>query len=173
VPAEASVLSIRPAGESDVPSITEIYNEAILTTTGTFDTEPRSVNDRVLWFRAHDSRHPVLVGVVDGRVVGWGSLTVWSDRSAYEHTGEVSVYVAERSRGRGTGRALLRGLVGAAAAHGYHSLLARVAEGNEASLRLHTSQGFVSVGVMREVGSKFGRRLDVHLLQRMVPTSSA
>jgi L-amino acid N-acyltransferase YncA len=168
VPTEPPPHRIRLAVESDVPAVTEIYNEAILTTTGTFDTEPRSVDDRTRWFRAHDSRHPVFVGIVGGDVVGWSSLSVWSDRSAYNATGEVSVYVAERSRGQGVGQALLRAVVDAARVLGYHTLLARVADGNEASFRLHASHGFVSVGVMREVGTKFGRRIDVHLLQRMM-----
>jgi L-amino acid N-acyltransferase len=171
VATEPLPLRIRPAEESDVSALTEIYNEAILATTGTFDTEPRSADERTRWFRGHDSRHPIFAAVADGRIVGWSSLSVWSDRSAYDATGEVSVYVTESARGRSVGRALLAALIEAAASRGYHTLLARVAEGNDASLRLHTSLGFASVGVMREVGIKFGRRLDVHLLQRMIATS--
>ena len=162
-------LRIRRAGEPDVPAITEIYNEAVRTTTGTFDTEPRSISDRRAWFRSHDSRHPILVAESEGSVVGWGSLSAWSDRSAYDGTGEVSVYVAAPFRGRGIGRRLLRELVDVARALEFHSLLARIAGGNAASLHLHSALGFQEVGIMREVGQKFGRRLDVHLLQWMVP----
>jgi len=158
---------IRSASESDVPAIAAIYNEAIRTTTGTFDTEPRSVADQTEWFRSHDRRHPILVAEWSGQIVGWGSVSAWSDRGAYDATGEVSVYVQESARGHGVGRRLLGALVESAAALGFHTLLARVAEGNEVSLHLHDSAGFATVGVMREVGTKFGRRLDVHLLQRM------
>jgi L-amino acid N-acyltransferase len=163
-----TTLRIRPALERDVPAITEIYNEAVRTTTGTFDTEPRSVADRTAWFRSHDERHPILIAEREGRIVGWGSLTAWSERSAYDATGEVSVYVAEDSRGSGLGRRILQALIDSAADLRYHTLLARVAEGNVASLRLHERLGFVEAGVMREVGVKFGRRLNVHLLQRMM-----
>jgi L-amino acid N-acyltransferase YncA len=163
-----SEVRVRPAEESDLPAVTEIYNEAIRTTTGTFDTEPRSIADRTAWFRSHDARHPVFVAVVGVEVVGWGALTAWSDRAAYRATGEVSVYVAETHRGGGVGRNLLGAIVRAAADLEFHTVLARVAEGNEASLRLHLGAGFRLVGVMREVGNKFGQRLDVRLLQRML-----
>jgi L-amino acid N-acyltransferase len=164
----ASSVRVRPATVSDVPAITEIYNDAVRTTTGTFDTEPRSVEDRTRWFREHGDRHPIFVAEGDDGVLGWGAVSAWSDRRAYDGTGEVSVYVAARARGRGHGRRLLDTLIASARGRGYHSLLARIADGNEASLRLHTSAGFVPSGVMREVGVKFGRRLDVHLLQRML-----
>jgi L-amino acid N-acyltransferase YncA len=167
VPAVSAQVQIRGASESDLPAITEIYNDAIRNSTGTFDTEPRSLADRANWFQAHDSRHPVFVAESEGRVVGWASLSAWSSRRAYDDTGEVSTYVDESFRGRGVGRALLAETLAGARQLGYHTILARIAEGNVASLRLHTGAGFTSVGVMREVGTKFGRRLDVHLLQWM------
>jgi phosphinothricin acetyltransferase len=75
-------LTIRLAQASDAAAIAEIYNEAILTTTATFDTEPKTVEEREQWLQSHDERHPVLVAEVDGRVLGWASLTIWSDRPA-------------------------------------------------------------------------------------------
>jgi L-amino acid N-acyltransferase YncA len=160
---------IRAATEPDVASITAIYNDAVRNSTGTFDTEPRTVADRTEWFRVHDDRHPILVSERDGTVVGWGAVSAWSERPAYGATGEVSVYVAAPFRGQGVGRRLLEALLESAARRQYHTLLARIAEGNGASLRLHTGAGFTSIGVMRQVGWKFGRRLDVHLLQWMAP----
>jgi phosphinothricin acetyltransferase len=74
------VLSVRVATVADVAAITEIYNEAILTTDATFDSEPKSVDSQEKWFKAHDARHPVLVAERDGKVVGWASLSPWSDR---------------------------------------------------------------------------------------------
>ncbi|MCI4335596.1 MAG: N-acetyltransferase family protein [Thermoplasmata archaeon] len=160
---------IRIASPADLRSITAIYNEAIRTTTGTFDTRPRSLADRRRWFRSHDPRHPILVAEAKRGVVGWASLTSWSERAAYDETGEVSVYVDASVRGQGIGRGLLHQLVARAQELGYHTLLARVADGNDASLRVHATAGFTSVGTMREVGVKFGRRIDVHLLQWMAP----
>ncbi|HVV98790.1 MAG TPA: GNAT family N-acetyltransferase [Planctomycetaceae bacterium] len=159
---------IRRALESDVPAIRDIYNEAILTTTATFDTEPKSLADRLEWFRAHDDRHPVLVADCDGGVVGWSTLTPWSDRRAYDQTAETSFYVQSAFRGRGIGRLLKEATIAEARRLGYHTLLARVAEGSEASLHLNESVGFALVGTMKEVGEKFGRRLDVHILQLML-----
>src|SRR3954465_14725432 len=102
----ADSITIRHAVLADAAAIAVIYNEAILTTTATFDTEPKSVDERTQWLKSHDERHPVLVAVVDGRVVGWASLSSWSDRCAYADTAETSFYVHSTYRGRGIGRRL-------------------------------------------------------------------
>jgi phosphinothricin acetyltransferase len=159
---------IRLARETDVEAITGIYNEAVLTTTATFDTEPKSHADRLEWFRSHDDRHPVLVAECAGAVVGWSTLTQWSDRRAYDQTAETSFYVKSEFRGRGIGRKLKEATIAEARRLGYHTLLARVAEGSEASLHLNRSVGFELIGTMKEVGRKFGRLLDVHILQLML-----
>jgi L-amino acid N-acyltransferase len=163
-----ATISIRPALASDAAAIADIYNEAIRTTTATFDTEPKSVEERLKWLEAHDDRHPVLVAEVDGQVVGWAALTKWSDRPAYDHTTETSSYVAEAFRGRGVGRALKQRQIEEARRIGFHTLLARVAEESEASLHINESFGFRHVGTLKEVGLKFGKRLDVHVMQLML-----
>jgi L-amino acid N-acyltransferase YncA len=157
-----------------MPRLAEIYNDAVRTTVATFDTKPRSVGDQLTWWRHHDERHPVRVAVRKEALLGWSSLSPWSERPAYAATAEDSVYVDSEARGKGIGRALLADLIDQARAWRYHTLLARVAGGNPVSLRLHTSAGFREVGVMREVGFKFERWVDVHLLQRMIeaPESS-
>jgi L-amino acid N-acyltransferase len=159
---------IRRAGYDDLPAITDIYNEAILTTTATFDTEPKSVEERTDWLQSHDERHPVLVAIVDEKVVGWASLSRWSDRRAYDDTAETTFYVKSRFRGQGVGRKLKDAIIEEARRLRFHTLIARVAEGSEASLHLNESAGFVLVGTLREVGRKFGRLLDVHILQKML-----
>ncbi|HTO93191.1 MAG TPA: GNAT family N-acetyltransferase [Bacteroidota bacterium] len=161
-------VTVRPAREADLEVITEIYNEAIMTTTATFDTEPRTVDDRREWFRAHGGRFAVIVAEADGRVAGWASLSRWSDRPAYDDTAETSVYVASALRGRGIGASLYEALIAGAKQQKFHTLLARVAGESAASLRLHERFSFTTVGTMKEVGRKFGRLLDVHLLQLML-----
>ena len=164
---EAAPPQIRRATEDDLGAITAIYNEAIETTTATFDTETKSIDDRRRWFRAHGEKHPVLVTELDGQVTGWASLTAWSERCAYDTTAEVSLYIDSRFRNRGLGKALLKKLVEEADGIGMHSLLARIVEGNPQSIGLHERFGFRTVGVMHEVGFKFGRFLDVTLMERV------
>ena len=159
------VIVIRFAGIADLEAITEIYNEAVRTTTATFDTEPKTVEARRSWFESHSDRHPILVAELAGQVVGWGCLTKWSDRPAYDETAETSFYVKEEHRGRGIGRKLKQAIIETARGLGFHSLIARVADGSEESLHLNETFGFQRVGTLREVGRKFGRLLDVHILQ--------
>jgi phosphinothricin acetyltransferase len=163
-----SRFTIRRAVAGDAAAIAAIYNEAIRTTTATFDTEEKSAEDRLRWLEDHDETHPVYVAEVEGVVAGYASLTRWSDRQAYAGTVESSFYVAERFRGQGVGRELKRNVVEEAKRLGYHTLLARVAEGSEASMHLNIAFGFQHVGTMKEVGHKFGRWLDVHILQLML-----
>jgi len=159
---------IRAASRGDVDAITEIYNEAILTTTATFDVEPKSRDDRLEWFDQHDERHPIFVAEVDGRVVGWVSLSAWKPRAAYAHTVESSFYVQEAYRGRGIGRRLKTHAIDTARGLGYHTIIAGTAEGSDASIHLNESFGFEKVGTFREVGTKFGRRLGVTYYQLML-----
>ncbi len=160
--------TIRRATLADAPAIVGIYNEAILTTTATFDTEPKSVEDRTQWLQSHDERHPVLVAVVDGTVVGWACLTQWSERPAYDATAETSFYVHSTHRGRGIGRKLKDAIIQEARVLQYHTLIARIAEGSHESIHLNESAGFIHVGTLRQVGKKFGRLLDVHIMQKML-----
>jgi phosphinothricin acetyltransferase len=165
------IITIRRANLDDATAITQIYNEAIVTTTATFDTEPKSVEEREHWLRSHDERHPVIVAVGDGKVMGWAAITRWSDRPAYADTSEISFYVLAAYRGRGIGRRLLAEIIEEARRSRHHTLIARVAEESVESLHLCGSGGFVPVGILREVGRKFGRLLDVHILQVMLECS--
>lgn len=161
-------VAIRRAELADAAAIADIYNEAILTTTATFDTEPKSVAERTQWLQSHDPRHPILVALVDGKVVGWASLTRWSERPAYDDTAETSFYVHSAHRGCGVGRKLKETIIEEARGLGYHTLIARVAEGSRESLHLNESAGFVHVGTLKQVGRKFGKLLDVHIMQKML-----
>ena len=162
------MISIRPATTSDVGRITEIYNEAILNTTATFDTEIKSIDERIQWFRSHDESHPVLVVESENKVIGYASLTKWSDRCAYDGTAEVSVYIDHNYRGKGVGKKLLEVLILEGEKAGLHNLISRISEGNLSSIHIHEALGFDHIGVMREAGKKFGKFLDVHMMQKLL-----
>jgi len=161
-------LVIRRAALSDAGAIAEIYNEAILTTTATFDLEPKPVEEREQWLKARSGRFPVIVGEVDRVVVGFASLSPWSDRAAYDGTAETALYVHSRHRGRGIGRRLKAEIIAEARRQAFHTLIARVTEDSAASVHLNLEAGFVIIGTMREVGRKFDRLLDVHIMQKML-----
>lgn len=159
------MISIRPATPDDVPAIMTIYNQAILTTDATFDTEPRTLTEQQEWFDGQDDQHPVLVAELDAEVVGWAALSRYSPRRAYDRTAEFSIYVEENFRNRGIGRQLIEATIKAGAETGLRTVLARVTTGNDVSLRMHEQAGFKLVGVMKKVGFKFDRELDVCMMQ--------
>ena len=159
------MITIRPATLKDLSQITEIYNEAIQNTTATFDTESKTMEEQEEWFEKHDEQHPVIVAGIESKVVGWASLSKWSDRCAYDSTAEVSVYIHADYRGRGIGKQLLEIITIEGKKQGIHSILSRITEGNVASIHLHELFGYRHVGVMKEVGKKFGKLLDVNLMQ--------
>jgi L-amino acid N-acyltransferase YncA len=162
-------MHVRLAALGDAEAIRAIYNEEITGSTSTFDLVPRTSADQVAWLHGHEGAHPVVVAVdQDGTVVGFGSLSVFRDRPAYTTTVENSIYVDSAMRASGVGRALLDELIAQATQLGFHTMIARVVGGNEASLGLHKSCGFELVGVEREIGRKFGRWLDCWVLQRML-----
>jgi len=158
---------IRKATLEDLAAITEIYNQAILTTTATFDTKPKSLDEQKVWFESHSYKYPLLVAEEDRKVIGWASLSKWSDRCAYSDTAEISLYIDEKERGKGIGRKLLETIVLEGEKAGLHSIIARIAEDNEVSIHLHQSVGFEHIGIMKEVGRKFGRLLDIYLMQKI------
>lgn len=161
------MLTFRPAVDSDLSAIREIYNEAVLNGTATFDTELRSEEKQLEWFRAHREPHPVLVADENGTVVGWASLSPWSDRKAYERTVEVSVYIHHSHRGKGIGSKLLELVTLEGEKCGNHTVLSRITQGNEISIHLHEKLGYEKVGVLKECGFKFGRYLDVMIMQKV------
>ncbi len=161
--------SLRLAERRDAAALREIYNLEVTTTTITFDMVPRTLDEQVAWIDGHSGGHPAIVAVDgDGTVLGFGSISPYKDRPAYSPTVEDSVYVHRDHRSRGVGRLMLEELVRLARDHGFHSMIARIVGGHEASIALHAACGFESLGVEREVGRKFGKWLDVVEMQRML-----
>ena len=168
------MLIIKHARLEDLGPITEIYNEAVLRTIATFDTEPKTVDEQRTWFANHGPKYPIFVAELDSVIVGWAALSKWSDRRAYSDTAEVSLYVKEGFQGKGIGRKLLESIVQEGEKVGFHTVIARIAGGNEISVRLHESVGFQHIGIMKEVGRKFGKLLDVYPMQKIYnPKASA
>lgn len=162
----------RLAERRDAEAIREIYNREVSGSTVTFDLVPRTIDEQIEWLDEHSGGHPAIVAVNPvGTVVGFGALSPWRPRPAYSPTVEDSVYVHEEWRGQGVGRLLLLDLIRLAEAHGFHSVFARIVGGHEASMALHAGCGFETAGVEREVGRKFGKWLDVVLMQRMISLS--
>lgn len=161
-------LSVRPVTEADADALRGIYNAEVLESTVTFDLVPRTIEEQLAWQDERSGVHAVLVAVDDGEVLGFGSLSPYKPRAAYATTVEDSVYVRRDQQGRGVGRQLLDELVAVATAHGFHAMMARIVGDHDASMRMHAAAGFEIVGTEREVGRKFGRWLDVVVMQRLL-----
>ena len=173
-------MQIRLAAPGDAEAIRAIYNVEVLGSTNTFDMVPRTKAEQEAWLLEHGGVHPAVVAVdlatkaqghvgTDGEIVlGFGALSTFHERSGYAATAENSVYVDRAHRGKGVGGALLAELLTLASAHGFHSVIARIAGHNETSIGLHRSAGFELVGVEREVGRKHRQWLDVVELQRLL-----
>lgn len=161
-------MELRAATVDDAEAIRAIYNLEVTDSTVTFDLVPRTLADQQEWLGARSGAHVALVAVEGTVVVGFGSLSPYRDRPAYSTTVEDSVYVHRDHQGRGVGRALVSELVDVATTRGFHAVMARIVGGHEASIALHRSCGFAEVGTEREVGRKFGRWLDVVIMQRLL-----
>ncbi len=171
---ESRSMEIRSAGTADLPSILAIYNDAVVNTTAIWNDDIVDLDNRRAWLSARESQgYPVFVAVEDGAVLGYGSYGDFRPFQGYRFTVENSVYVASAARGKGVGARLLEALVAHAGAAGKHVMIAAITAGNEASVRLHAHQGFVEKGRLGEVGFKFGRYLDLVLMEKRLTGSSS
>jgi L-amino acid N-acyltransferase YncA len=154
-------LLIRAFEARDWSAVKAIFEQGVATRRATFETEAPS-------WEAWDGAHlPLrLVAEEDGDVLGWAALVPYSSRGCYRGVAESSVYVAERARGRGVGRALMERLVHDSEEAGYWTLQAGVFPENEESLALHRRVGFRVVGVRERIGRLDGEWKDVVLLER-------
>jgi L-amino acid N-acyltransferase YncA len=160
-------ISIRAAVDADIPTITAIYNDAVVSTVAVWNDDTVDEDDRRSWLQAH--RRPgtcALVAEDDaGTVLGYATYGAFRSYDGFRHTVENSIYVDGRSRAGGVGTALLTALVDHARDNGKHVMVAAIEGGNTASIRLHTKVGFEECGTVRQVGTKFGRWLDMTLMQ--------
>jgi L-amino acid N-acyltransferase len=165
-------VEIRLARLPDAEAIRQIYNVEVLGSTVTFDLEPRSLEEQQAWLTERSGAHAVLVAEDRAEVVGFASLSPWRPRPAYRTSVEDSVYVRRDRRGEGIAGRLLGDLLDLAGSHGFHAVFARIVGGHESSIALHRRHGFEIVGHEREVGRKFGRWLDVVVMERLLEERS-
>jgi phosphinothricin acetyltransferase len=163
-----SELSLRPATVADLDAINDIYNYYVHHSTCTYQTEPETSAERRAWFDRHGPNHPVVVALLGGEVVGWGSLSPFHARAAYRYTVENSVYVRHDVLRRGIGGTILKDLIRRAKEIGHHTIIAGIDAEQTASIAFHARHGFVEVGHLKQVGFKFDRWLDVFYMQLML-----
>lgn len=168
-----NVPTVRPATETDLLSIHEIYNYYVHTSTCTFQLDPEPFDERLSWFRQHSELHPVIVAESDGEIIGWGSLSPWKERAGYAGTVEASVYVRHDCHRRGVGKAILGDLIKRARKLGHHVLIGGACTDHPGSIALQESLGFERVAHFRETGRKFNRWLDVVYLQMILAPDTA
>lgn len=142
-------MKIRDAREADLPAIIRIYNAAIVTRISTAQLETVTLETRRNWLNDHSpDRHPFWVLEIDDDVAGWLTLKSFLPRGAYRDTAEVSVYVDEKFRRRGVGRALLAEAISRAPSLGLNAMLGLIFAHNEPSLRLFEELGFAKWGLL-------------------------
>ena len=161
-----TTLRIRRALIGDALVICEIYNHEVQFETSTFDLVPRTLEYQEAWITARSGAFSAIVCVTpEDEVVGFGALSEYRDRAAYSTSVENSVYVKRDLGRRGIGRLILSTLLEQAADSGFHVVMARIEATGTASRALHESCGYSLVGIEREIGRKFGKWLDVALMQ--------
>ncbi|WP_025733687.1 GNAT family N-acetyltransferase [Carnimonas nigrificans] len=162
--------TIRAANASDIATITEIYNDAVANTTAIWNDQQVDEANRLRWLYEHEQQgFPVLVAVNEQQqTVGYATYGAWRAFDGYRFTVEHSVYVHRDARGGGIGKQLMRALIERAQAQGLHIMVAGIDASNHASIALHERLGFKQTGMLPEVGTKFGRWLDLVFLQLML-----
>ncbi|KTT13718.1 acetyltransferase [Pseudomonas oryzihabitans] len=163
-------LIVRDATPADLPAILAIYNDAVANTTAIWNDNLVDLANRQAWFDLRaDQGYPILVAEdANGEVVGYSSFGDWRPFDGFRHTVEHSVYVRNDQRGQGIGPRLMTMLIERARACDKHVMVAAIESGNLASIRLHERLGFLTTGQMPQVGTKFGRWLDLTFMQLML-----
>ncbi len=162
-----STLMIREATSDDAEAIRLVYNHEVENETSTMDLVPRTLETQREWIAARSGAFCAVVAVdSSGTVLGFGALSEYKDRSGYRSTVENSVYVRRDVARRGIGKQILLHLLETATVSGFHSVIARIEAQSLASRGLHSSCGFELVGIEKQVARKFGKWLDIAVMQK-------
>ena len=157
---------IRQAELKDIPELMEIYNDAILNTTATFDTEVKDYENRLAWFHEHTGKHRLLVKELDGKIAGYASLSRYRDRKAFDAAVEISVYIHKDYRGRHVGQELMKEILAfAKECQEIETVISLITSNNATSIYLHEKFGFSFCGQIQNAGNKFGEKLSLNAYQ--------
>ncbi|ALS60651.1 GNAT family N-acetyltransferase [Pandoraea norimbergensis] len=159
-------VTVRDATDADLAVIRDIYNDAVEHTTAIWNEIVVDLDNRREWLAARLAKgFPVIVAQRGDDVLGYASYGDWRAFDGYRHTVEHSIYIDQNARGGGVGEALMRALIERARAANIHVMIASIEAQNAPSIRLHEKLGFRTVGVFSEVGTKFGRWLDLTCME--------
>ena len=157
---------IRAAVRADAAAIADLVNPVIRETAITFTTAEKTPEDLAEAIAEVPGRYQV--AEVDGRVLGYACYFQFRGGPGYARTMEHSIAIAPEARGQGLGRPLMAALEGHAREVGVHSLFAGVSAENPAGVAFHAAIGFRQIAVLPEVGFKFGRWMDLVLMQKFL-----
>ena len=158
--------TLRPATVNDLESILAIVNHNILYSTALYDYNVKSMEYIQQWFKENqEAEWPVIVADIKGTVAGYGTYGTFRTKDGYKYTVEHSVYVNEEYHGKGIGKMLLADLIVLAKKQGMHSMIAGIDAENKGSIEFHKKFGFREAGLLKEVGFKFNRWLDVVFME--------
>lgn len=162
---ESIFMKIIDCNPTHAEDILDILNEAILNTTAFYHYKPWNMETINHWFEHKSIQHFPIIGIIneDNRLMGFSSYGDFRPQPAYKYTVENSVYVHKDFRGRGLGKLLLNELIKKAKENDIHKIIAVIDAENATSIDLHRKAGFHEAGILKEVGFKFGRWLDVAL----------
>lgn len=160
-------MKLRAAQPADAGAIAAVYNEGIEDRNATFETRRYAASDVAPWIERSE-RHPILVALDGGRLVGWARLSSYSERPCYAGVAEASLYVARSARGRGAGRALLAELHAEAERRGFWKVIGLLFTDNDASVALFRALGYRAVGSYHRHGRLDGAWRDVLLVERLL-----
>ena len=163
-------LLIRKIDYSDIELCLSIYNYEVEHGVATLDLELRTLEEWNEWYNAHsDEHHPIIVGTIDGIVVGYASLSPYRPKEAYKSTVELSIYIHQDYRGQGVATQLMHAIIAMAKADStLHNVVSVITAGNEGSTKLHNRFGFTYCGLTPEVGFKHGKYQDTETYALLV-----
>jgi len=164
------ITKIRPATENDFGAITDIYAHYVRNGTASFEIDPPDTAEmKQRWVNLTKKGFPYLVAEDNGKVAGYAYIGPYRERLAYRHTVEDSIYIDRHHLGKGMGKFLLSTVIEASQRLGFKQVIAVIGDSNNAaSIRLHARCGFHDAGILKNVGHKFDRWLDVVLMQRAI-----
>ena len=155
---------IRKAKIEDLQQLLDIYNYEVVNGTATLDLNPKSIQEWEQWFYAHNvGNHPLFVAEIDGKVAGYTSFSSFREKEAYKSTVELSVYISPDFRRQGVATALMQYILDEAKkSDDIHTIVSVITDGNDASQKLHQKFGFEFCGTIKEVGTKFGKYVNIN-----------